>query len=288
MDLPISSEALRAALGRVGTLAAMPHAAEDEWGEGEEATVQLRSSLPACGTGWEYGVDYFIRMLTDVRRLPLPTFSDPFALDWSFEQASAAELKSLAVSQVAPGVPAAAAAALGTPSRVRPHASEGSLAALEPPPLVASAFEAKVTNDAGTVARMRRATAQVRSLIKSSSLLSSCTRLLEQFEESMAASAAGHADADLKAIVTHLPHRWRPANGRKRPPGGAPRPSKEWRLLARAMYPSHAAISFSQQIMVVRGGRKRRSGELSQAATNLMRALRPPAPPPNYGDVRIR
>ena len=46
--------------------------------------------------------------------------------------------------------------------------------------------------------------------------------------------------------------------------------------------------SFSQQIMVVRGGRKRRSGELSQAATNLMRALRPPAPPPNYGDVRIR
>ena len=279
-ELPLSRGALRAAFGKAATLppkppqpsaallqpiaasfaAPAPAAAASSRLEAqrraikEEAEAQCRQIMEEAGNHsrfWDYGVDYVLRMLTDVRRLPLPTYTDPFALEWSFEQDMEAE-KSEAM-----------AAAATQPARMPPAMQ------------LASPFEAQVTNSEDEVTRMRHATRQLRALIRGSPTLSACAGLFSQFEQAVAASASGHADADPRAAVTHLPHRWKPAHGRKRPPGGAQKPSKEWRLIARALYPSHESLSFAQQLILGRPGRRR----VSQDATNLLIALRPPPPP---------
>ena len=204
---------------------------------------------------WSNGVDYFLRILTDVHRLPLPTYSDPFALNWSFEQ------------QVSP--------------QTYGH-GDGVPGACIP---MASVFEAAVTNDVGAVARMQHATDRMHDIVRDSEALTKYMDRLVEHEQAQAAGASGVAKVEMAygmhdgMVRFNGRVRWKPSQIVTQC-GGGRRPCREWLLLARALYPKEHAISFAQQVSFAE------PGEVTGLKSGLMRAYR--APPLRGQDVAIR
>ena len=160
-------------------------------GSSLDAVLSLRSS--------ERGIDYLLRMLTDCRRLPLLTFSDPFALGVFTKQQltqpqspqrergegkaarpphSEAQSASTGTSPTVlrPPPPSTgvnrvnSTPGLGTPRRTPRDHPEGGHG--EPSVCI---FEATVTNEPQAVSRMRSATKELHALMRSSPVL--CTRV---------------------------------------------------------------------------------------------------------------
>jgi hypothetical protein len=150
--------------------------------------------------------------LTDVNLLPIPSFTDPFALSWSFGRAAAPAEDSSESAEESVAL---------TPQQSAKHVS---------------LFYAHATNTAAEVARMQTAHRQLKAMARRSPLLSESMDTLEQNEVAQAVRASREALRAAELGSTG------PTASRQVTVG------ENWQLLCQALYPDGMA-TFVRQIM---------------------------------------